>query len=90
MSLFTSFAPTSRATVAYLLAIFVLLGALASLRNYGELAATSDAQRSKAASARSIAQDDAEFSWDMVRTPIDLFNCTSTVDPTIAPARKRT
>ena len=53
--------------MAYLLAILVLLGGLASLHNNGDLAAMSDDywQQSKAAS--SIAQDNAKFSWDMVR-----------------------
>jgi hypothetical protein len=90
MSLLTSCAPTSRATVAYFLAIFILLGGLASLHNYGDLVATSDAQQSKVASGRSIAQDNAEFRWDMVRIRADSLNCTSTVDPTIASACKRT
>ena len=84
MSLFTTFAPTSRATVAYFLAIFVLLGGLASLHNHGDMAAMSDAHwqhwQSKAASARSFAQleDNAEFSWDMVRIRVNSFNCTLT------------
>ena len=56
--------------MAYILAIFVLLGGLASLHNHEDLAAMSDAQQSKAAT--SIAQDNAEFSWDMVRTQVDL------------------
>jgi hypothetical protein len=84
MSLFTSSTPTSRATVAYFLAILVLLGGLASLRSHGDLAAMSN----KVPSARSIAQDNAEFSWDMVRIRVDLLN--SIVDPTIASACKRT
>ena len=71
MSLFTSSAPTYRATVAYFLAIFVLLGGLASLRNHGDLAAMSN----KIPTARSIVQDNAEFSWDLVRSPVDLLNC---------------
>ena len=71
MSLFTS---SSRATVTYFWAIFVLLGELALLHNHGVLAAISDAQRSKAASARSIAQNNTEFSWDMVRIRVDLIN----------------
>ena len=78
MLLFTS--PTSRVTVAYFLATFVLLlVGLASLHNHGDLAAIgmSDAQRSNESSARSVAQDNAEFSWDMVRIRVDfLFNRT--------------
>ena len=78
MSLFTSSASTlaSRATVAYFLAIFILLGGLASLHNYGDRTSIFDVQQSKAPSAK--------FSWDMVRIRIDLLNCTSIVDPTIA------
>ena len=76
MSLFTSSALTSRA-VAYFLASFVLLGGLTSLRIHAgrDLAALSDADGSKAASAtsKSIAQDNVEFSWDMVRIRVDLF-----------------
>ena len=67
--------------MAYILAIFVLLGGLAFLHTHGDLAAMSDTQRSNAASARKIAQDhNAEFSWDMVRHGIrvDLLNRTST------------
>ena len=84
MSLFTS---SSRATVAYLLAFFVLLG-LPS-HNHGVLAAMSDAS---VTSARNIAQDNAEFSWDKVRIRVDckLFDCISTVDSTIAFACKKT
>ena len=90
MSLFTSSAPTSRATVAYFLAIFVLFGGLASLHNHRDLDALSDAaQQGKAAS---IAQDNAsdKFSWDMVRICVELINSTSTVYPTTASACKRT
>lgn len=87
MSPFTS---SSRATVAYFLAIFVLLEGLASLRSHGVLATMSDAQLSKVASARNIAQDNVEFSWNMVRIRVNLFNCVSAVDPTIAFACKRT
>jgi hypothetical protein len=90
MSLFTS---TGRETVAYFLAVFFLLGRLASPHNLGVLAAISNEQRSEAASesARSIAQDNAEFSWDTVRINVDFFNCISIVDlTTIASACKRT
>ena len=78
MSLFTSSAPTNRSTVAYFLAIFVLLGGLASLHNHGDLTAMFDAQWSKTASssARSIAQDKTEFSWDTVRIRVDLLDYT--------------
>ena len=69
--------------MAYILAIFILLGGSASLHNHEVLAAMSDAQRSKVVSARSIEQDNAEFSWDKARIRVDLFNCTSTVDSTI-------
>lgn len=86
MSLITS---SSRATVAYFLAIFVLLGGLTSLQNHGVLAAT-DAQRSKVASARNVALDNAEFSWDIVRICVDSFDCTPTVDLTIASTFERT
>ena len=79
MSLFTSSARAT-ASVAYFLAIFVLLGGLASLHNHGDRAAMSrsDVHRSKAASARSIVQDNAEFFWDLARNRVDLFNYTST------------
>ena len=46
--------------------------------NHGDLAAMSDTQRSNATSARRIVQDNAEFSWDMVRIRVDLSNRTST------------
>ena len=79
MSLSTSSTPPGRATAAYFLVIFVLLGGLASLHIHRELAGMSDdVQRSKATSARSIAQDNAVFSWDLVRFRVDLFNCTLT------------
>ena len=91
MSLFTSSAPTSRATVAYFLAVFVLLGGLASLQIHGDLAAMSNSQKSRAASPRNVAHDNAEFSWDMVRIRVDLLTCTSTADPVvIASTCKRT
>ena len=79
MSLFTS---SSRST-AYFLAIFFPLGGLVSLYNHGALAAISE---------RNIAKDtnNAEFSWGMVRIGADLFSCTSTVDPIVASASKRT
>jgi len=37
----------------------------------------SDAQRSKATSAGRIAKDNAGFSWDTVRTAVDLLDRTS-------------
>ena len=88
MSLFTSSALTSRASVAFFLAIFVLLGGLASLHTHGDLSVMSDPQRSKVASARSIAQD-VEFSWDMVRIRVRLVHMYFN-RRTIAFALKRT
>lgn len=79
MSLFTS---STRATVAYFLAIFISLGGLASLHDHGALAAMSERNISKDTS-------NAEFSWDMVRIGADLFSCTSAIDPIIASASKR-
>ena len=76
MSLFSTSTPTNRATVAYLLATFVLLGGLASLHNHGDLAAMSNAYWQQSKAAPSIAQDNAEFSWDMVRIHVDLLDFT--------------
>jgi hypothetical protein len=64
MSLFTSSAPAARSSVAYFLAIILLLGGLLSL--YPD--ALFDASLSSSSSSKHIAQDDSEFSWDMVYT----------------------
>ena len=68
MLLFTSFAPSSRVFVAYFLAIFFLvLGGLVSLQVHENLA-LSDLPLIRGASAsKKIVQDDAKFSWDLVR-----------------------
>ena len=80
MSLFTSSAPGSRVSVAYLLAIAILLlilGGLLSLHEHGTLA-MSDVPWARGASAsKSIAKDNGKFSWDLVR--IRLGSLTSVI-----------
>ncbi|KAF8816530.1 hypothetical protein BYT27DRAFT_7077074 [Phlegmacium glaucopus] len=69
MFLFTSFTPASRAYVACFSAVIILFGGLASLQNHWNLATMSDTPtlgRSRTTSSEKIAQDNAEFSWDLV------------------------